>query len=88
VRTGDLAAARSSFERAIELQPAMAAAHNGLGAVLAAQGEDDAATAALVRASELDQQDPNPLLNLARLRRKQGDLRGAEQAEQAALALR
>ncbi len=88
VRNGAPGEARSSFERALELQPSMAAAHNGLGAALLQLGQHEEASAMLVRASELDRTDPNPLLNLARLRRTQGDTHGAAQAEEAALALR
>jgi tetratricopeptide (TPR) repeat protein len=68
-RRREYAQARESFERAIELQPALAAAHNGLGAALMGQGLRSDAEKAFTTAAELDTRDPNPLLNLALLRK-------------------
>jgi tetratricopeptide (TPR) repeat protein len=78
--------ARDAFQRALVLDPGLGAAHNGLGAALMALGHDDAAEQALATAAALDKDDPNPLLNLALLRTRHGDRRGAEDARaQAAL---
>ena len=67
------------------LDGTLAAAHNGLGAALSLLGDHAGARIQLARAAELDQHDPNPLLNLARLNERLGDRRGAEVAWRAAL---
>jgi tetratricopeptide (TPR) repeat protein len=72
--------ARDAYQHAVELDPGLGAAHNGLGAALMGLGQDDAAEQALATAAALDTQDPNPLLNLALLRTRHGDLRGAADA--------
>jgi tetratricopeptide (TPR) repeat protein len=72
--------ARDAFQRALVLEPSLGAAHNGLGAALMALGHDDAAEQSLATAAALDKDDPNPLLNLALLRTRHGDRRGAEDA--------
>jgi tetratricopeptide (TPR) repeat protein len=72
--------ARDAYQRALVLDPGLGAAHNGLGAALMALGQDDAAEQALATAAALDKSDPNPLLNLALLRTRHGDRRGAEDA--------
>jgi Flp pilus assembly protein TadD len=70
----------SAFRKAIELAPDLAQAHNGLGAALVALGESNAAATELSAAATLDLHDPNPLLNLAMLRRQSGDEAGAQAA--------
>lgn len=87
VRDGQAGEARAAFERAITADPELAAAHNGRGAVLSMLGEDSLAAEALAEAARLDAHDPNPLLNLARLRLRIGDREGAERAQQQAMAL-
>jgi Flp pilus assembly protein TadD len=77
-RTRAYAEARAAFERALGLRPDLAAAENGLGATLIAQGERAAAEQAFVRAAELDSRDPNPLRNLAMLRKLRAGRRTPE----------
>jgi tetratricopeptide (TPR) repeat protein len=72
--------ARASFERAIELRPDLAAAHNGLGAALLGQGDRAAAERAFATAATLDSGDPNPVLNLALLHGRTGRGRTAHGA--------
>jgi Flp pilus assembly protein TadD len=79
-RTGEWRQAHDAYVHALEHAPEMAAAHNGLGAALAQLGDDEGAAGALDRAAQLDANDPNPLRNLAALRKRQGN-------EQAATAL-
>jgi Flp pilus assembly protein TadD len=73
-----------AFQTAVRLSPDLSAAHNGLGAALLATGDTPAAEDALARAAALDTQDPNPLLNLAMLRKRDGDMHGARAALQEA----
>lgn len=80
VLDGDSELAARAFEEALERAPDLAPAHNGLGAALMHLGELDAASRALERAAALDASDPNPLLNLALVRRRSGDERGARAA--------
>ena len=79
-RNRQLNDARDAYQHAVELDPGLGAAHNGLGAALMGLGQDDAAEQALATAAALDRRDPNPLLNLALLRTRHGDLRGAADA--------
>lgn len=69
-----------AYGEAIRRAPALAAAYNGLGAALMNAGDHAEAADALARAAELDSRDPNPLLNLALLRERTGDPRGARAA--------
>ncbi|MFI5306023.1 MAG: tetratricopeptide repeat protein [Polyangiales bacterium] len=71
-RTRAYEAARSAFEHALELQPALAAAHNGLGAALMGMGDQAGAEKAFGTAVALDRSDPNPARNLALLRERAG----------------
>ena len=80
MRKGQTAAAVDAYRKAIERQPELAEAHNGLGAALQAQGDADGARTELEQAAKLDPKDPNPLLNLARLYRQQGDAKAADTA--------
>lgn len=80
MRKGQTSAASAAFRTAIERQPELAAAHNGLGAALSAEGNSEGARAELEEAAKLDPKDPNPLLNLARLYRQQGDAAAADNA--------
>lgn len=73
--------ARQAFSRAVTEDDQLAAAHNGRGAALAALGKHEEAALALATAAGLDREDPNPLLNLARLRMKTGDVEAARQAQ-------
>ena len=78
--------ARQAYESALQHRPALAAAHNGLGATLMALGDGPTAERELRAAADLDRGDPNPLLNLALLRTRAGDREGAEQARNEASA--
>lgn len=77
--------AARAFRAAIRRAPALAAAHNGLGASLMHLGRSDEAVRALARASELDERDPNPLMNLALLHERSGETRAATEAWERAL---
>ena len=83
-RMHEYAEARGAFERALELDPDLAQAHNGLGAALMGAGDHEAAQAEFAFAAALDQRDPNPLLNLALLHKKAGNRQAAKQAREAA----
>jgi Flp pilus assembly protein TadD len=78
--------ARPAFEHALALQPGLSAAHNGLGAAFMALGDTANAERAFATAAELDSHDPNPLRNLALLRKRQGDVRASRDAHAEALA--
>jgi tetratricopeptide (TPR) repeat protein len=80
MRKAQLASAAEAYKKAIERQAELAAAHNGLGAALQAQGDAEGAKRELEQAAKLDPNDPNPLLNLARLYRQQGDATAAASA--------
>ena len=86
VRLGQPTEAAAAFRSAIDLDSRLAAAHNGLGAALMRLDQPSAAADALQRAAELDRDDPNPLLNLAQLHRRSGNLADAQQAQQRAQA--
>jgi protein O-GlcNAc transferase len=87
MRRKDPGKAREAYRQALGVDQTLAAAHNGLGAALIQLGEGDAAEAELGKAAELDANDPNPLLNLARLREQRGDAAGAERARELAANL-
>jgi tetratricopeptide (TPR) repeat protein len=80
MRRGEVGQAASAFRSAIEHGPELAAAHNGLGAALSAQDDLNGARLELEQAAKLDPSDPNPLLNLARLYRQQGNAAAAAEA--------
>jgi len=73
MRRGAVGPAASAFRSAVEHAPQLAAARNGLGAALLAQNDPIGARPELEQAAKLDPNDPNPLLNLARLHRQRGD---------------
>ena len=80
-RAGEIAQADSQYRTAITERSDLAAAHNGLGAALFAQGDLGSAEAELKSAAELDPKDPHPWLNLARIYKQRGD----ESAQESAL---
>jgi len=81
IRVGRADEARRAFDRAVTEEDQLAAAHNGRGAALVMLGQNEDAALALATAAGLDRADPNPLLNLARLRMKTGDVEAARQAQ-------
>jgi Flp pilus assembly protein TadD len=76
----DYEAGASAFREAIVRAPTLAAAQNGLGACLMHLGRSADAITALESAASLDPSDPNPLMNLALLSERSGDLRAARTA--------
>ena len=78
--TEDYAGAADAFRAALTRAPELAAAFNGLGASLMHLGDLRAAVVALDRSAELDSGDPNPLMNLALLREREGDNSAARDA--------
>jgi tetratricopeptide (TPR) repeat protein len=72
--------ARAAFAQAVARAPALGAARNGLGAALMHLGRIAEAGEELERAAALDPVDPNPLLNLALLREREGDREAARRA--------
>jgi Flp pilus assembly protein TadD len=64
--------AEASFRRAVEREPQMAEAWNGLGVAAASAGRDEEAIAAWRRAIDLDATKLDALLNLALLYRRLG----------------
>lgn len=75
------------IRRAVEEDPAYAAAWNNLGNVLNRQGDDDGAEAAWRRAIELEPAMADALANLAVALRRKGDLAGSEASARRALAV-
>ncbi|MGE0786280.1 MAG: tetratricopeptide repeat protein [Sandaracinaceae bacterium] len=76
----DYEAAAPAFRAALTRTPDLAPALNGLGAALMHQGELEDAATALSRAAEIDMSDPNPLMNLALLHERAGDVDAARRA--------
>jgi len=76
----DYAGAAEAFRASLTRAPELAAAFNGLGASLMHLDEERAAVTALDRAAELDNTDPNPLMNLALLHERTGDTDAARDA--------
>lgn len=72
--------AARAFRGALRRAPELAAAFNGLGASLMHLDRSGDARVALDRAAELDATDPNPLMNLALLHERAGDLAAAREA--------
>jgi len=69
--------ARAAFERALALDPTLAAAHTNLGLLAHAAGRTDEARAAFERALALDAAQPEARYNLGNLRDEAGDTDGA-----------
>ena len=68
-----LLAARAAYERALELDPGLAAAYTNLGALLAATGDLDGARDCFDQALLLDAEQPEARANLAALALRSGD---------------
>ncbi len=87
-RRGDMPRARTYFERALQLDPVNAKAHNNLGTVLLEQGELSRSQAELEAAIALTPGlNYRAWYNLAEVRRRQGDARGACAAVHESLAI-
>ena len=69
---GDLAAALGHLQRALEIQPDYADAHNNLGIALAARGQVNEAVAHFRRALEIRPDDPSARQNLDALLQHHG----------------
>jgi len=85
VMNGEPALGVRAFTEALDRAPALPPALNGLGAALMQIGRTTEAEAMLARAAQIDEADPNPLMNLALLREREGDREGAQSAWRAAL---
>ena len=77
---GELEAARTLFEKAISLNPAVSEAHNGLGRVLQSMQEPRQAVRCYQRAIELDESGFAAYNNLGMVQRELGDLTAARQS--------
>jgi DNA-binding transcriptional MerR regulator len=69
-----LGAARDAYEKALELDPQLAAAWTNLGGMLAETGDLDGARDHFARALECDPDQPEARANLAELALRQGDV--------------
>ena len=74
------APAEAAFRQATARAPGLAPARNGLGASLMHLGRGAEARRELEQAAELDGRDPNPLMNLALLCEREGDVEAARAA--------
>ena len=88
MRLGKLREARAAFERAIELEPDVADWWVNLGVVGIKTKSWAKAEKALNRAAELDPDWPTPPAELAELRKRKGDRRGAKRWQSKASKLR
>ena len=77
---GELEEAIAGYRRAIELDPDLPIAWNGLSMALAQQGTLDEAIEAAQRLVELEPEDPLSHTNLSRLLQQKGDIPAAEDA--------
>ncbi|MCA9694054.1 MAG: MerR family transcriptional regulator [Nannocystaceae bacterium] len=68
-----LAEAKAAYERALDLDPGLAAAYTNLGALLAATGDIDGARDMFDEALRCDEEQPEAQSNLAALALKAGD---------------
>lgn len=86
LQDGDLEGARSSFERALRLNPGYHHGYNNLAVALGLLGETDLAISALERALVIRPNDVQTMMNLGAVKRQRGDLSGATGLYQRALA--
>jgi Flp pilus assembly protein TadD len=77
----------AAYNDALRIDPRLAQAHNGLGAALAMQGQDDRALTEYAEALRLKPDLPTAHLNIAVLQIKQGRMAEARQHLEAALAV-
>ena len=86
-RRGDINGAIADYDRALELDPKSAQAHNNRGAARQAKGEIDSAMADYNKAIELDPKLANAFNNRAGARMEKKDLNGAIADYDRAIAL-
>lgn len=84
---GDLEAAIARYREAIELEPGLAIAWNGLSMALAKQGDLEAAVEAAEKLVELEPEDPLSHTNLSRILMQKGLIPEAEDAKAKAMGL-
>lgn len=84
---GDLEAAIARYREAIEVDPGLPIAWNGLSMALAKQGDLDAAIAAAEKLVELEPDDPLSHTNLSRILMQKGQIPEAEDARAKAMGL-
>ncbi|PYU54539.1 MAG: hypothetical protein DMG55_31195 [Acidobacteria bacterium] len=87
LKKGDLASARTAFEKVVRLAPQSPESHNSLGWVLLAQGEVDAAIAHFQTAVKLNPEFAQAHMNLASALAGKKDLHGALRESQEATRL-
>ena len=87
LKSGDIARARTEFEKAVRLAPNDAQAQSALGWVLAQQGEVDAAVAHLRKAIKITPQFVEARLTLAGVLLQQGKSAEAERELRAAVKI-
>jgi len=84
---GDVEAAISRYREALEVDPDLAIAWNGLSMALARKGELDAAIEAAEKLVELEPDDPLSHTNLSRILMQKGLIPEAEDARARAMSL-
>ena len=84
---GENAEAVALYRRALDADPGLAIAWNGLSMALAAQGDFDAAIEAARKLVELEPDEPLSHTNLSRILMQKGDIPAAEDARGEAMRL-
>ena len=84
---GELDPAIAEYRRAIEIDPGLAIAWNGLSMALAKQGQMDAAVEAAEKLVEIEPDDPLSHTNLSRILMQKGEITEAEDARAKAMGL-
>ena len=85
--TGDLERARSAAEKAVSLDPSLSDPRLLLGEILAQAGQLDSATEQLEKVTDNDPHNAAAWHNVATLKRRRRDLRGALRASERAISL-
>ena len=84
---GDAAGAILVYREAIEMDPSLAIAWNGLSMALAQQGELESAVEAAEKLVALEPDDPLSHTNLSRILMQKGEIQEAEDAKAKAMGL-
>ena len=84
---GDTAGAIDVYRQAIEMDPTLAIAWNGLSIALAKQGDLEAAVEAAEKLVELEPDDALSQTNLSRILMQKGEITEAEDAKAKAMGL-